>query len=1028
MLGGVKKLEVMRQGSDPRAESIKKELLEDLGIELDRVWTKKTYLLDTQLTIDELETARQEIFTDPQVETSSFSTIKIPADYMIHVAWKPGTKDSVGEVAVEALEDLLNRPLKESEKVFSSLQIGIQGKVTEEQVKQIASYYANKTVQDSDTWTVEEHEFIVPRVEMDFKPRVEYIDLEVIDEELSRISKEGSLALNLTEMKVIQEYFRKPEVIAKRKEQGLKAMPLDAELESIAQTWSEHCKHKIFNSLITDVKGNIFEGIPNQEQALEEIIRNGGTRESVNSLFKTYIKESAFELKERFSWILSVLVDNSGVVEFDKDHVYTLKGESHNSPSKVEPYGGAYTGIVGVYRDPAGTGLFYKLIFGYLAFHTGDPDYNGHLNPELHPRQILKGVDRGVKDGGNCSGIPTIGHLVYFDNGFIGKPFIGVGASSFGPKYVNGKPTWEKEINPGDLAVIVGGRVGIDGIHGATESSLEGSKQISAGHVQIGDAYTQKKVMDFLRDARNKGLIYGMQDLGAGGINSALGELAEFTNGITIDLAKEPTKYHGLMPWQILVSESQERMALATKTGCLEELIALAEDHDVKLRTLGEFNDSGVFHVTYNDMECAYINMELLHNLVPQKKLKARWETPEERVLSEPVIKISDYNKILSRLLSSPNIASHNWVVRNKDHEVQGGSVGKPLEGVYEDVHADATVMRPDLNSARGIAFSIADNPDYGTIDTYHMVRVNTDEVIRRAFAKGLTPKEDGTYQIPLNDNFGWPNPIPSKSNPEAEYRTAQLWRAVKGLADISREYQAPLISGKDSMSMNGLIPINEGGVERVSAPPIVQMTAAPLIMDTRYCLSSDVKKSGDLVYLLGETKDELGGSALYKLFSETGLNVPKVDSETNMQLYHSHARAVQESLIMSSHGVYRGGLFTHLALPAIAGNLGLKIDLAKVPTSLTKDWQILGSESTGRLVVTIDPKNKEQFEEYMQGNAYACIGEVTSERQLQVYGVNGDLIINKTISELRSDYHSTYDSDLMISEKHPLSVGELNG
>ncbi|NYZ79790.1 phosphoribosylformylglycinamidine synthase, partial [Candidatus Micrarchaeota archaeon] len=764
--------------------------------------------------------------------------------------------------------------------------------------------------------------------------------------------------------------------------------------------------HKIFNALITDVNGKIFDGIPDAERALSEVSAGGKT--AVDSIFDTYIKKPSLELQQKLPWVKSILKDNAGVVDFDDDWLYTLKWESHNSPSAKEPYGGAYTGIVGVFRDPMGTGRGGKIISGFWSFHTGSPMYDGELNPELHPSQILEGVRKGVEDGGNRSGNPTVTGFVYFDEGFIGKPYIGVGASSVIPKEIAGEPGWEKIIEKDDLAIVIGGRVGADGIHGATESSLEGGKHISAGHVQIGDAYMQKKVQEFVIEARDKLLFKGVQDFGAGGVSSAFGELAEFTNGIELDISKHPAKYHGLIPWQMMVSESQERMGLTAKPEKLGELKELAKKHDIELTVLGTFNDRGKLFVKHGEMPCAFLNMDFLHDGGPRFELEAEWLTAEERGLKEPTITSVDHAGVLRKLLSHENIASYNYIIRQFDHEVQGGSAVKPLVGVDEDVHGDASVSRPVLDSFKGIAFSTGENPDYGKIDCYNMALCNIDETIRKVIAVGGDLK-----QIPLNDNFGWPSPLPNSKNPDAKFKTAQLWRAAKAVADGSRAYATPFISGKDSMSLDGTIALKGGGEKRVSAPAIVQISTAALIDDVRYCLTMDCKKAGDLVYVLGNTKDELGGSAYYRLHGALGKNVPVVDAVSNIKLYDAHSKASKELVLESSHGIYRGGLITHAALVALAGDLGMEINLSKVPNENLTDDKILYSESAGRFIVTVDAKNQKRFEDAMKGNDFALVGKVTADKKLRIIGTNGGVLVNENVDVLRKSYHETFDGEL---------------
>lgn len=1008
---------------DPMGEAIKRRVANDLGIHLARVRTKKIYIIDADLSRQELELARKMVFTDFQVEMSSYDGVEVEHDYLIHVSWKPGVTDTTGRVAREALEDLLKKSFRDDEGVHTALQICImtEGSLTNEHLKKIAGLFSNEHVQNVRIYKHGERIIIhPPKVSMRYEPKIDYIDLNVSDDKLTEISVSRKLALNLAEMKAIQAYFNRTEVKNYRKQLGMKEHPTDVELEILAQTWSEHCKHKIFHSIMSDIKGNVFEGIGDLSRALQEVEACGGQvhrdasgqvqRIIINSIFNTYIKTPGIELQQKLPWIRLILKDNAGIVDFDENWLYTLKWESHNSPSAIEPYGGAYTGIVGVYRDPIGTGRGGKIIAGFWSFHVGPPFYEGDLKPRLHPKQILEGVRKGVEDGGNRSGNPTIWGYVYFHEGFIGKPYIGVGASSLIPKYIKDEPGWKKDIKPGDLAVVIGGRVGIDGIHGATESSLEGGAHISSSHVQIGDAYLQKKVQDFIIEARDKGLFKGIQDFGAGGISSAFGELAEFTNGAELDISRHLVKYQGLQPWQIMVSESQERMGLTVPPNNLEDLRKLARKHDIELTVLGRFTANGKFHVTYGDIPCASLDMEFLHHGDPRYELEAEWITVEERGLSEPELPNHvEFEDVLKRLISSENIASYNYIVRQFDHEVQGGSVIKPLVGVHEDVHGDAVVIRPILTSYRGIAFSTGNNPDYGTIDTYHMVLNNMDEAIRRVIAVGGDLK-----QIPLNDNFGWPSVLPSEKNPDARYKAAQLIRAAKALADGMRGFEAPCISGKDSMFMDAIVPTKDGKERRISAPPMVQISAAGLIEDVRYCVTMDPKKSGELVYVIGITKNELGGSEYYKLLGHVGRNVPIVNIEENKKIYRAHSKAVKHLLIEASHGVYRGGLGVHLTLMALAGDIGMEIDLRKVPREgITRDDQLLFSQSAGRFIVTVDPRNKIPFEKLMQDIPHAQVGLTIKEKYLRIKGLSGSMLLNVPIDELRWAYHSLFDGEL---------------
>ena len=384
-------------------------------------------------------------------------------------------------------------------------------------------------------------------------------------------------------MKVLRDYFNNDEVRNVREEYGL-SLPTDVEIEVLAQTWSEHCKHKIFNSQITywDDKGSSV----------------------INSLFNTFIKRATKEINK--PWLVSVFTDNAGVIKFNKDHNLVMKVETHNTPSALDPYGGAITGIVGVNRDPLGTGIGARLIFNTDVFCFASPFYDKELPPRLlHPRRIFEGVRRGVEHGGNKSGIPTVNGCIVFDERYLGKPLVYCGTGGIMPSMINGKPSHIKEIHNGDLIVMTGGRIGKDGIHGATFSSLQLDEDSPVTAVQIGDPITQKKMLDFLLEARDKGLYRSITDDGAGGLSSSVGEMAQLSGGCVIELDKCPLKYPGLDPWEILVSESQERMTLAVSPEKISEFLDHAGTRDVEATVIGTFTDSGKFHVKYGDKNVA---------------------------------------------------------------------------------------------------------------------------------------------------------------------------------------------------------------------------------------------------------------------------------------------------------------------------------------------------------------------------------------------------------------------------------------
>ena len=962
-------------------------VIEDLNIPVENVKTIDVYTIDAALSKEQLNFLGENLFADPVIQ--EFNVDKPLAknfNWLVEVGFKPGVTDNVGKTAKEAIKDVLKKELGKDEGIYTSKQYLIFGEgLTKENLEQIAKdILANELIQ---RWGLD---LPIPKVKIPHEPSINLIDLNVSDQDLLKISQERKLALNLQEMQTIKNYFARPEVIAKRQKIGLGQKAADAELEVLGQTWSEHCKHKIFNAKI--------------------IYKNKNEEKEIDSLFKTYIKSSTKQLEKELDWVVSTLWDNSGVVRFNNDWLLAVKCETHNSPSNEEPYGGAITGIVGVYRDPMGTGKGCKLIYGTYGFCTGNPFYNGDLKPKLHPKRLLEGVRKGVEDGGNKHGVPTVYGITFFDAGFMAKPAIYVLAAGLIPAEINGEPGFRKKVDPGDLIVMAGGRVGIDGIHGATESSMEAGEWISASHVQIGDPFTQKKLHDFLIEARDLGLYQAITDNGAGGLSSSVGEMAQFSNGFELWLDKVPLKYSGLDPWQILLSESQERMTISVSSEKINQFLGLAKTHDVEATVIGKFTNSGKFYSTYNNKTVTYLDMDFVHEGVPQMKLEAEWLTPEQRGLFEPKLEaISDHNSFLKEMLARLNICSKEYIVRQFDHEVQGTSVIKHLVGKDSDAPSDAVVIKPLYNSNEGIAISAGINPKYGQIDTYWMVALAIDEAIRRIIAVGGNLK-----QIALNDNFCWPSPLPSDQNPDAKYKLAQLIRANQTLYDFTISFKTPCISGKDSMSMDGTIKKSDGPrcgypEVRVSALPTIQFSAAGKIDDIRKCVTMDVKKPGDLVYILGITRDELGGSEYYEARGEIGLNVPKVDAKTATELYNALTQTIEKGLVNSCHGIYKGGLAVALAQISFAGGYGLDVDLDKVPTDgLRNIDKILYSESASRFLVTISPENKESFEEIIKGNIFQEIGKMRDDEEFIVFAQEKP-IIQENIYKLKESWQATF-------------------
>ncbi len=968
---------------DALGEKLKRRIRDDLNLEVKSVNTISVYTIDADLSPEQLEMVANGPFSDPITQMYAIDRpLAQSFDWLIEVGFRPGVTDNVGKTAREAIELRLGVQLKDQERVYTSTQYLIKGNLERPGVEKICNgLLVNPLVQRFEIiprhlWNGRRGlEPTVPRVKIDQKIQVEEIGLQITDRALLKLSHDRVLALSLPEFKAIQAYFKKDSVIRERGEFGLGGKITDVELEALAQTWSEHCKHKIFNGLI-------------------EYTDERGEAEVIDSLFNTYIKGATETIRGKKGGedlCLSVFDDNAGVIKFNDSYSLVFKVETHNTPCALDPYGGALTGIVGVNRDPFGTGKGAKLIFNVDTFCFAPPHYSKPLPPRLfHPKRVYEGVREGVEHGGNKSGIPTINGCVVFDDRYAGKPLVYCGTGGIMPSKIRGEPSHIKSPLPGDLIVMTGGRIGKDGIHGATFSSEELHEESPTTAVQIGDPITQKKMTEFLLKARDLGLYHSITDNGAGGLSSSVGEMARHI-GCRLELEKAPLKYAGLNPWEILLSEAQERMTLAVASSEIEPFLQLAEKMDVEATVLGTFTDTGKLHVLYGGRTVGYLDMDFLHAGLPKMRLKATWKS---KGFQEPQLPMDeDLTETLQGMLSRFNICSKESIIRQYDHEVQAGSVVKPLVGKENDGPSDAAVIRPILDSYEGVVVSNGICPRYSDIDTYHMMACAIDEAIRNNVAVG--GRIDRMVGL---DNFCWPDPIQSEKTPDGEYKLAQLVRANKALYDFTTAFGVPCISGKDSMKNDYLI-----GKTKISIPPTVLFSAMGKIDDARKAVTMDAKRPGDLVYILGETLNELGGSEYYAMRGYIGNNVPKVDAEKAKELYRRLNKATEEGLIASCHDCSDGGLGVALAETAFAGMLGMEIDLGKVPAAgVDRDDLLLFSETQSRFIVTISPDKKKAFEKAFEGIAYGLVGEVTLASVFKTTGLSGREIIRADIRDLK--------------------------
>ncbi|MEK7354565.1 MAG: phosphoribosylformylglycinamidine synthase subunit PurL, partial [Chloroflexota bacterium] len=623
-----------------------------------------------------------------------------------------------------------------------------------------------------------------------------------------------------------------------------------AELETLGQTWSEHCVHKTF-------KGRITFGTA-----------------IIDNLLKSTIIKATRQLAK--PWCISVFEDNAGVIDFDGKWALCFKVETHNHPSAVEPYGGAATGLGGVVRDPLGTGLGAKPIANTDVFCFGPPDLPYEKLPKgvLHPRRIFKGVRAGVADYGNRLGIPTLNGAVVFDERYTANPLVYCGTVGLMPEEL-GRLRHQK---PGDLVVVVGGKTGRDGIHGVTFASerlTEESSAVSYSSVQIGNAIVEKKVIDVLLQARDRRLYRRITDVGGGGLSSAVGEMGAET-GVRVDLDKVPLKYAGLSYSEIWVSESQERMVLAVPPEHIEELLSLFASEDVEASVIGEFTSDRRLQLFYKGKLVGDLTMQFLHGGLPQLSRKAVWQQPQfvEPDFASP----PDLGESLKAILGSWNVCSKEWVIRQYDHEVQGGSVLKSMVGIHNDGPGDAAIIRPLLDSDRGAIISNGINPKYGEIDPYWMAASAIDEALRQIVAVG-----GNLDRVALLDNFCWGNPE------RPEILGALLW-AAQACHDMSIDYGTPFISGKDSLYNEFE---HEGKL--VSIPHTLLISAIGVMADTKLAVSMDFKKAGNLIYVVGLTKNELGGSAYFGTHGFIGNKVPRVDAKSARALMHKLSQATEK-------------------------------------------------------------------------------------------------------------------------------------
>lgn len=910
-------------------------------------------------------------------------------DHTIDVTLLPGVTDPAAENLLRAAEEMGIAGL---ERAATGQRYAFQGNLSKRDMQRLAHEVCSNPVIQRYTIDQPISPPFVPVQQAD--TTVEIIPLRGADDATLRAtSTERRLALDLSEMQAIRGYFQR---------EGRD--PTDAELETLAQTWSEHCVHKTFRAVIEFTSSATGENEPGSGQPV--------TPRTIDGLLRTYIRGATEQLAK--PWLRSAFVDNAGVIAFDDEWDLAFKVETHNHPSALEPFGGANTGVGGVVRDILGVSARPIANTDVLCF--GPPDLPDAELPEgvLHPRRVAEGVIHGVEDYGNKMGIPTVNGAVLYHPGYTANPLVFCGCVGLLPR--GSHPTRPQ---PGDYIVAVGGRTGRDGLRGATFSSMEmdqTTSQAAGSAVQIGHPIHEKQVLEAVLRARDEQLYHAITDCGAGGFASAVGEMGRHL-GAHVQLEHVPLKYPGLRPWEIWLSEAQERMVLAVAPDHWPRLKEICDGQDIEAVSIGTFETSGRLRLSYDDIMVGDLAMDFLHDGIPRRHLAAEWNAPQSGHAAQPDntpppaarSDTRDLTPALLALLAHPNIRSKEPVVRRYDHEVQGGTAIKPLVGVDDHGPSDAAVIVPlDTLLAqqpapppprRGAALAAGICPAYGLLDPYAMAWAAVDEAIRNAVAVGGDPD-----RVALLDNFCW-------GNPNLPDRLGSLVRCAQGCHDAAVAYSAPFISGKDSLN-------NEytGADGRKHAiPGTLLISSVAIVPDAERAVTMDLKGAGNLLYLVGETRAELGGSHHTMITNDPAVGslaantVPQPVANSLERLRAVH-RAIGEGVVLACHDCSEGGLGVALAEMCIAGRLGAEVDLSMLPALAPPDSAthqssvLLFSESLCRFIVEVHPDNSTAFETLFESLPLARLGTVCEAAQgLRIAGPSGGEVVRAEVAQLET-------------------------
>jgi len=985
---------------DPRSDSVQRGAA-NLGIAVAAAQACRVYLIQGDLTADQRRVIGQRLLADLVVESVAEGVSTADGLTSVEIHPLPGVMDPAAQSVQQAVNELVGANVQ----VSTGWRYDLRGITIEQAVALAQRLLANGVVQQIHTtpWHPKE----LPHGGTYTLKLRNILVRGLTDDQLTKLSREAHLFLSLPEMQAVRAEYER-----------VGREPTDIELETIAQTWSEHCVHKTLKSTIryTNAPAARASDPIDWSNRPGHVLNLDGSI-TINNLLKSTVAAATFELiADGIDWTLSVFTDNSGVIALDEEWGVCVKVETHNHPSAIEPYGGAATGAGGCIRDVMGTGLGAKPIANTDIFCVAFPNLKEIPPGAIHPKRTLTEVVAGVRDYGNRMGIPTLNGAVWFDDRYVGNPLVFCGCIGLIPRDgVTGV------VKPGDRIIAIGGRTGRDGIHGATFSSaeLEHTAADEFSHaVQIGNAIEEKRVMDAILRARDgpaldrghtstpsRALFNAITDCGAGGFSSAVGEMGSKI-GAEVHLDRAPVKYAGLSYTEIWISEAQERMVLAVSPHNVAALQKICDEEHVELADLGHFGtEDAQLKLFYHGTPVGQLSMHLLHDGIPTPTREAIWsgrssetakqgssETGGQRdsesgkaheeeanFSSSPVSLSRSIAASLLSLLSHPNIASKHWLIRQYDHEVQGNTVIKPLVGPGGRGPGDAAVIEPIFGSGRGVAIGCGlatglGDPRAGG-DPYWMTLAAIDECVRNLVCVGADPS-----RIAILDNFCWP----SCEKPE---NLGTLVRAAEGCYDGAKAYRTPFVSGKDSLNNQFKVTdLATGATKTIEIPPTLLISGIGIVPSTARCVTMDAKEIGNLLVVIGATKPNLGGSHYQRMFelpprsnrSDGCETIPETDLKIGPRTARAVAECIRLGLVRSCHDCSDGGLLVAVAEILIASGAaapagdasGLSGLIAKRPGTpalgidITQDagqielFELAFSESPSRYVIEIKPED----------------------------------------------------------------------